>query len=176
MLFTIPDWSHLERDDSFAITMPVKTNEQGQRMFCLPGTLDNWPWPRAMNRHYKEIQARSDAWMHSFKAFNNKQSQRAFDMVDTRRVASLFYPFATKEHFRTGCDLMNLFFVIDPYTDVEPAHVVREMADIIIDALNNPDKPRPEGEILLGELTRQFWDRGRKTATPSAAMHMVKHN
>ncbi|KAF9560260.1 hypothetical protein CPC08DRAFT_708188 [Agrocybe pediades] len=118
-----------------------------------------------MNPHYKEIQARSDAWIHSFKAFNNKQSQRAFDMVDTNsRTRSMLIMTSVPEHFRTGCDLMNLFF---------PAHVVREMADIIIDALNNPDKPRPEGEILLGELTRQFWDRGRKTATPSAAMHMV---
>ena len=50
---------------------------------------------------------------------------------------------------------MNLFFVIDEYTDVEPAHVVREMVDVVIDALNNPDKPRPDGEILLGEVARQ---------------------
>lgn len=59
------------------------------------------------------------------------------------------------EHLRTGCDLMNLFFVIDEYTDVEPEPVVRAMVDIVIDALNNPNKPRPEGEILLGEVARQ---------------------
>ena len=35
---------------------------------------------------------------------------------------------------------MNLFFVIDEYTDVEPAHVVCEMVDVIIDALNNFDQ------------------------------------
>ena len=50
---------------------------------------------------------------------------------------------------------MNLFFVIDEYTDVEPAHVVREMVDVVIDALNNPDNPRPDGENLLGEVARQ---------------------
>jgi hypothetical protein len=59
------------------------------------------------------------------------------------------------EHLRTGCDLMNVFFVVDEYTDVESAPVVREMVDIVIDAMNNPHKPRPEGEILLGEVTRQ---------------------
>lgn len=59
------------------------------------------------------------------------------------------------EHLRTGCDLMNLFFVIDEYTDVEPAPVVRGMVDIIIDALNNPHKPRPEGEILLGKVAQE---------------------
>ena len=51
---------------------------------------------------------------------------------------------------------MNVFFVVDEYTDVEPAPVVREMIGIVIDALHNPDKPRPEGEILLGEVTRQY--------------------
>ena len=51
---------------------------------------------------------------------------------------------------------MNVFFVVDEYTDVEPAHVVREMVDVVIDALHNPDKPRPEGEIILGEIARQL--------------------
>ena len=50
---------------------------------------------------------------------------------------------------------MNVFFVIDEYTDVEPQPVVREMVDIVIDALHNPHKPRPKGEVILGELTRQ---------------------
>jgi hypothetical protein len=59
------------------------------------------------------------------------------------------------EHLRTGCDLMNLFFVVDEYTDVEPAPVVRGMVDIVIDALNNPHRPRPEGEILLGLVAQQ---------------------
>jgi hypothetical protein len=50
---------------------------------------------------------------------------------------------------------MNVFFVIDEYTDVESADVVREMVDIVIDAMNNPHKLRPKDEILLGEVTRQ---------------------
>ena len=50
---------------------------------------------------------------------------------------------------------MNLFFVVDEYTDVEPEPVVREMVNIVIDALNNPHKPRPEGENILGEIARQ---------------------
>ena len=48
-----------------------------------------------------------------------------------------------------------LFRSIDEYTDVEPAHVVREMVDVVIDALKTPDKLRPDGEILLGEVARQ---------------------
>ncbi|PPQ98466.1 hypothetical protein CVT26_013867 [Gymnopilus dilepis] len=144
-----------------------------QKMLYLPETMADWPWPRAINPYYKEVSAQSDAWFHSFKAFSAR-SQKAFDKCDFGRLASLAYPLVTKEQLRTGCDLMNLFFVVDEYTDVEEAPVVREMVDIVIDALNNPEKPRPEGEILLGEVARQFWSRGVKTATPSAARHMVE--
>lgn len=84
---------------------------------------------------------------------------------------------------------MNVFFVFDEYTDVEDADVVREMVDIVIDAIHNPEKPRPEGEVLLGELARQyvyshifgmvssyylclrFWARGILTCTSTARKH-----
>jgi len=49
---------------------------------------------------------------------------------------------------------MNLFFLIDDYTSVEPADVARVMADIVLDAFHNPNKPRPEGEVLLGVITQ----------------------
>ncbi|KAG6905986.1 hypothetical protein DXG01_016457, partial [Tephrocybe rancida] len=115
----------------------------------------------------------SNAWFRSFQAFI-PQSQLAFDKCDFGRLAALAYPWVSKEHLRTGCDLMNLFFVIDEYTDVEPAPVVREMVDVVIDALNNPDRPRPEGEILLGKVAQEFWQLGIKTATQSSQRHMVE--
>ena len=51
--------------------------------------------------------------------------------------------------------MMHLFFVIDEYTDVEPENVVKEMVDIIKDALTDPHKSRPGDETILGEMTRQ---------------------
>ena len=60
------------------------------------------------------------------------------------------------EHLRTGLDLLNLFFIIDEYTDVQPAHVVREMMATCIDAMHNPTKPRPGGEVVLAEMVRQY--------------------
>ena len=50
---------------------------------------------------------------------------------------------------------MNLFFIVDEYTDVEPAPAVRDIAKVIMDAFNKPEKPRPKGEIVLGEIARQ---------------------
>ena len=61
----------------------------------------------------------------------------------------------TAEHYRIGCDLMNLYFVWDDHTDPLTAEEVRAIADCSLDAIHNPDKERPEGESVIGEITRQ---------------------
>lgn len=60
------------------------------------------------------------------------------------------------EGCRIGCDLMNLFFVIDEHTDKPAADVVQIHADIVMDALRNPHIPRPTGEWVIGEIARQY--------------------
>jgi hypothetical protein len=65
----------------------------------------------------------------------------------------MLYPFT--EIVRFTCDLMHLFWLIDESTDVENAQEVRKQKDIVMDAFRNPHKPRPEGEWIVGELTRE---------------------
>ena len=60
------------------------------------------------------------------------------------------------EQLRIGSDLMYLILVIDDQTDVESVPTVQELTDIMIDALNHPDKPRPEGEAILGRMVKEF--------------------
>ncbi|EJD04757.1 terpenoid synthase [Fomitiporia mediterranea MF3/22] len=129
------------------------------KLLSFPDTLANWPWKRAINPYYEEVKAESDAWFRNFKAFSPR-SQYAFEKCNF-------------EELRAGCDLMNLLFAIDEYTDVDSEVAVREIVDIVIDALKNPRKSRPEGEMPLGEVTRQFWERTIKIATLSAQRHMI---
>jgi len=51
---------------------------------------------------------------------------------------------------------MILFYAFDEYTDVEDGAGAQEIADILIDALHHPHKPRSAGESKLGELARQY--------------------
>lgn len=51
---------------------------------------------------------------------------------------------------------MNLFFVVDEYSDVADTAGVRIQADIIMDGLKNPHIPRPQGEWIGGEVARQY--------------------
>ena len=57
---------------------------------------------------------------------------------------------------RDCADLMNTFFLIDEKTDNEPLEVVQQRCDMCVDAVMNPHRPRPKGENILGEVTRQY--------------------
>lgn len=50
---------------------------------------------------------------------------------------------------------MHLFFMFDEYSDKSEPAEVWEQAKIQMDAMHNPEKPRPKGEWVGGEFTRQ---------------------
>ncbi|KAG2099845.1 terpenoid synthase [Suillus discolor] len=139
----------------------------------LPDTMVNWPWPRTINPHYEDVKAEVDASFRDFKALSPK-SQEAFDKCDNVLLTALVYPEAPREHFRIACDLMNLFFIYDEYTDFKNDALTKEMADIVFDALQNPHKKRPEDECILGEIARQFWARAIQSASLSSQRHFLE--
>ena len=65
-------------------------------------------------------------------------------------------PHLPSEIIRLGCDLMNLFYVYDEYTDIANGEGADRIRDIVMDAFRHPEKPRPEGELLVGEMAREF--------------------
>ncbi|EIM79126.1 terpenoid synthase [Stereum hirsutum FP-91666 SS1] len=127
--------------------------------YTIPDTLANWPWKRKINQHYEEVKMESASWARSFHAFS-PQAQDAFDRCDFKRL-------------RTGCDLMNLFFVIDEHSDLSSVADAETQAQIIMNALMNPEKPRPHGEWVGGEVARQYWELAIKTATPKSQRRFV---
>ncbi|PBK67945.1 hypothetical protein ARMSODRAFT_1044001 [Armillaria solidipes] len=126
-------------------------------VFRLPNTLTHWPWPRRINPHYEEVKIASDAWFRSFKAFG-PEVQRAYERCDS----SMIFPLESQcsnpflEHLRTVCDLMHLLFAFDEYTDNAPPEVVRQYADIVMDAVRSPIKPRPSDEVVLGIIAQEY--------------------
>lgn len=53
---------------------------------------------------------------------------------------------------------MHTFFTLDEHTDNQPMDVVIERCEATMDAILHPDKPRPEGESIIGEIARQCVD------------------
>ncbi|KAK7691180.1 hypothetical protein QCA50_006283 [Cerrena zonata] len=96
----------------------------------IPDILRNWPWQRMLSPYYAVCKAESAAWCDSFNAFSPK-AQAKFNRCDFNLLASLAFPRLDKDGCRVACDLMNLFFLFDEYSDVTNAPGVRKQADII---------------------------------------------
>ncbi|KAJ7637775.1 terpenoid synthase [Mycena rosella] len=143
--------------------MPAKDPEPIQLLF--PDTLCNWPWPRHLNPHFELAKDESAAWLETFNAFSPK-AQKAFNRCDFNLLASLAYPLLDKDGCRVGCDLMNLFFLIDEHFD-------KIQADTVMHALRNPHMVRPHGEWIGGEVTRQFWLNAIRIATPTSQRRFI---
>ncbi|KAF9073382.1 terpenoid synthase [Rhodocollybia butyracea] len=146
---------------------------QAVNKFYLPDILAKWPWPRHMNPAYEEQKALSSAWLRSFNAFD-PSSQKAFDLCDFDLLAAYGFPLADPARLRSGCDLMNCFFMFDEYSDIAEPDVVRKQVDIIMDAIRHPHIPRPKGEFIGGEVHRQFWEFASKGATPTAQRRFIE--
>ncbi|KAH9053668.1 terpenoid synthase [Lactarius vividus] len=69
---------------------------------------------------------------------------------------------------------MVLFFIYDEYTDKLDGDGARDCADMVMDALRNPHKQRPQDESKLGEIARQFWLRAIKVASEPAQRRFLK--
>ncbi|KAF8122312.1 terpenoid synthase [Boletus edulis] len=134
------------------------TGECRPKVF-IPRTLARWPWPRRISQHYPVVKESAD-WAASFRAFS-PNAQQAFDRGAFGHLACMAYPNAKK------------VFVIDEYTDVSNPFEVQKQKDIIMDAFRNPHKPRPEGEWVGGEMTRQFWELTIRNASEQSQRRFI---
>ncbi|KAF8550942.1 terpenoid synthase, partial [Imleria badia] len=134
------------------------SNEYRPTKIFIPDVLARWPWPRRISPHYAVVDKETAAWTASFSAFSPK-AQQGFSRGHFNLLGCMAYRTAKKEHVRAGCDLMNLLFVIDEYSDVSEPSEFRKQKDIVMDALRNPHEPRPKGEWICGEMARQFGER-----------------
>lgn len=75
------------------LVTPRSPKEKSQAVISIhiPDTLAHWPWPRAINPHYEECKAESDAWIQSFNVFSPK-AQAAFNRCEFGLLAALGYP------------------------------------------------------------------------------------
>ncbi|KAK4215799.1 terpenoid synthase, partial [Rhypophila decipiens] len=126
----------------------------------IPDFLAGSPWKRVLNPHYETVKAETDAWIESFDLFKDAKSQDAFERCQAHQL-------------RVGSDFMALLYAYDEYTDVSDEVQARNLANIVVHAMNHPSNARPSGENPLGEIARQFWTRALTILSPSAQRHFL---
>ncbi|KAJ7254123.1 terpenoid synthase, partial [Mycena rebaudengoi] len=142
-------------------------------VYHLPDTLRTWPWHYMINEHYRQAQAASVAWLESFRPFT-PDAQRAFNKINGSLFIALVFPKASFDNLRIFCDCMHIFFVLDDYTEVMNVADVKSLCAAAMEAVENPDKSRPEEESIIGEMTRQMWQRARINAPKACQERFVK--
>ncbi|KAJ3576387.1 hypothetical protein NP233_g482 [Leucocoprinus birnbaumii] len=138
------------------------------KVVTLPNILNQWPWRRRLSEHFQDAKAESTAWVEAFRPFRGRALQ-SFRKCDFSLLASLTYSPREKELIRLGCDLMNLFFVFDEYTDVEDRDGVQVIHQKIQDIFMNPGDLPPRKENCVFAVARDFWRHARAQVPEDAS-------
>ncbi|KAF8902796.1 isoprenoid synthase domain-containing protein [Gymnopilus junonius] len=155
-------------------TLRVMGNREEVPFYILPDTLRNWPYAeRVISPYYRAAQAESVAWLENFHPFT-PAGQKAFNKCDFSLICALTYHKASHEILRSCCDFMHAFFMLDEHTDPLPTDQVIIHCEVTMDAILHPDKPRPEGEPIIGEIARQFWKRASTYAHQATKERFLK--
>jgi len=125
-------------------------------IFTIPDVLANFPWKRILSECYPWMKAESSAWTESYHLFS-AEGLRGFNACDFNLLGCLTYSLREREIIRLGCDFMNLLYCYDEYTDITDGEGANDIRNITMDAMRDPQKPRPDGELLIGEMMRDFW-------------------
>lgn len=77
--------SPIRADMETATLRPDSTTDAVCIDIHLPRTLDSWPWPRRINRHYDSAKKAVSAWCESFQAFSS-EAQKVINKVDPSKL------------------------------------------------------------------------------------------
>ncbi|KAI0741002.1 isoprenoid synthase domain-containing protein [Earliella scabrosa] len=147
------------------------------RVLHLPRVMDlKWPLPRRISPFYPEVAQESASWFTSFHVFP-PDLQQTFDRGNIGLFSALMGPTFGKEEFRAACDYYNFLFAIDDIIDEMDSDVdaTSRLRCMVVDALKSPEKERPEGEHVMGEVTRQFWSRAMSFGNSIARHRFIRH-
>ncbi|KDR79140.1 hypothetical protein GALMADRAFT_137032 [Galerina marginata CBS 339.88] len=133
--------------------------------FVIPDFYAKCPWTRKLSKHFLEIKAESDAWVESFCPFND-EGLEGLRRINCALLGCHLYATLDKELIRLGCDLMALFYVLEEYTDVANHDETSKICEIVMDALRDPRKARPDGEHVVGVISKDFSTRLSKYPPP----------
>ncbi|KAF8985352.1 isoprenoid synthase domain-containing protein [Cyathus striatus] len=137
-----------------------------QETFLIPDLLVNWPYKRILSNHCAQAREESDLWVESLGVFDQK-GRKDYLACDVSLLATLTYSSRDeKEFIRLGCDLMNVFFIIDEYTDIADREITTKVTNSICKYLDSQEPMSIQPHDVMEKMSQEFWDRALKLASP----------
>ncbi|KAJ6457616.1 isoprenoid synthase domain-containing protein [Mycena sanguinolenta] len=122
----------------------------------LPDIHERWPFAASYNRQEAATSAESIAWIESLGVLSDRRLKQ-FKLADFGGLASIAYShFTHADHYRVACDMINLLFVFDDFSDPLSPQSALNIAATSLDALRNWETPTPYGEHPIVEMHRSF--------------------
>ncbi|KAK5998053.1 Delta(6)-protoilludene synthase [Cladobotryum mycophilum] len=144
------------------------------KKITIPDLLAQWPFKRSLHHACAEITTDSAEWIQSFSAFDSRQ-QKSYEKAATGLLAALTYPSVSQEHAKLAANMLTLFLIAEETTNLLGVQEVREVSAIIMDALRYPEKPRPDGEPILGRITQSLWLQVKSRSNATAMRRFVEN-
>ncbi|KAH7884649.1 terpenoid synthase [Phlebopus sp. FC_14] len=107
------------------------------------------------NPHYKEAGAESKAWINAYNVVSIDK-RASFDRCYTELLCSRVYPYAGYEELRTCCDLINLLFVFDDFSDDMGSEDAWSACDTFYHSMTDLDV---DDNSVLARITSNFRER-----------------
>ncbi|KAJ5894296.1 terpenoid synthase [Penicillium taxi] len=100
------------------------------------------------------MKADSAAWIQSFGVFDVK-AQKVYEKAAPILLVALAYPSLPLYTARLAADLVVIYRIIDEATDLLDTTEARDLCDVIMDVLRNPDRKRSDDEHILGKIIQR---------------------
>jgi len=145
----------------------AQDTSSAESFLYIPDTLRDWPWKPDISPYYEEVKAEHTIWFSKFmpaiREIGLSDHPEKFDAVGFTAWGS---PKISRDMLRVSAKFIAFGFTFDGCTDCQPASLVRKIVNLVKHVLHNPEEERPEGEIFLGQLAKEFWQAALEVATP----------
>ncbi|KAI5983940.1 isoprenoid synthase domain-containing protein [Pisolithus orientalis] len=121
--------------------------------------------------HQRRLSAESERWL--FRSDNlNESTRHSFRGLKAGKLTAMCYPNAGYPQLRVVSDFLNWLFHLDNLSDDMDNRSITEVANVVMNSLHHPYTYR--SNVRLSRMTRSFYRRIIKTASPGACQRFVE--
>lgn len=137
----------------------------------IPDLVSHCTFRLRCSRHQQRLSADSETWL--FRSDNlDEGTRRSFRGLKAGQLTAMCYPNAGYPQLRAVSDFLNWLFHLDNLSDDMDNRSITEVANVVMNSLHHPYTY--QSNVRLSRMTRCFYRRILKTASPGACQRFVE--
>ncbi|KAF9259336.1 terpenoid synthase [Marasmius fiardii PR-910] len=146
------------------------SSHPGATKFQLPDLVSHCDFQLRVSRHRKQITTETKTWL--FKGDNIVGKARdQYNGLKCGLLSAMVYPAAAYPQLRVCNDFLTYLFHLDNLSDDMDIRGTTTAADVVMNALYHP---RDYTSFRVGKMTRDYWNRLIRTASPGTQQRFIE--